>query len=136
MEDIFLILRLSLLLSLFISNNFAIDVLVAKKPIFYEQKIVLTNLRLVKVPTLKKSCIPLTLKNVENNNYVTSHYINKNSILCLKDIMKDEKKSVVFKFGALEIEKKGKIVFENEQFIRIKKSNGKIEKIYKDGRLK
>ena len=36
----------------------------------------------------------------------------------------------------LEIEKKGKIVFENDQFIRIKKDNGKIEKIYKDGRLK
>jgi hypothetical protein len=123
-------------LSLFISYNFAIDVLVAKKPIFFEQKLEHKHLRLVKVPTLKKSCVPLTLRDIENNNYLTSHYINKNSILCLKDIKKDDKKSVVFNFGSLEIEKKGKIVFENEQFIRIKKDNGKIEKIYKDGRLK
>ena len=106
-----MILRLSLLLSLFISSTFAIDVLVAKSPIFFEEKLEVKKLRLVKVPQIKKLCIPLTLKDIQGNNFLTSHYINKGSILCRKDIKKNEKKSVVFKFGYLEIEKKGKIIF-------------------------
>ena len=35
-----------------------------------------------------------------------------------------------------KIEKKGRIIFENNEFIRIKNLDGTIEQIYKDGRLK
>jgi hypothetical protein len=136
MEGKFLILRLSLLISLFIVDLFALDVLVSKKALNFEEKIKTSSLRIMKIKQLTKACVPLRLAHLNKKDYVSTHYINKNSIICLKDVKKYKKESVVFNFGLLEIEKKGKIIFENDKFIRIKKSNGKIEKIYKDGRLK
>lgn len=129
-------LRLSILSLLFITNLFGINVLVSKEAIGFKQKVEVSKLRLMKVPKLKKSCIPLTLKEAQNNEYRTTHYINKKTIICQRDVEVYKKESVIFNFGGLEIEKKGKIVYENDNFIRIKKENGKIEKIYKDGRLK
>ncbi|WP_206423283.1 hypothetical protein [Arcobacter peruensis] len=129
-------LKLSLFVFLLTTNAFSISVLVSKQSIGFEQVLKTSKLRLMSVPELKKACIPLTLKQVQNNKYITTHYINKNSIICQKDVKTYTKQSVVFKFGGLEIEKKGKIVFENDEFIRIKKEDGTIEKIYKDGRLK
>ncbi|APW66390.1 hypothetical protein LPB137_11285 [Poseidonibacter parvus] len=131
-----MMLKLSLFLFLLTTNAFSISVLVSKQSIGFEQVLKASKLRLMSVPELKKACIPLTLKQVQNNKYITTHYINKNSIICQKDVKTYTKQSVVFKFGGLEIEKKGKIVFENDEFIRIKKEDGTIEKIYKDGRLK
>ena len=62
--------------------------------------------------------------------------INKNTIICEKDVKGLENEGIVFNFGGLKIEKKGKIIFENSEFIRIKNLDGTIEQIYKDGRLK
>jgi hypothetical protein len=129
-------LKLSLLIIFLTTNVFAIKVLVSKESIGFEQKIKASKLKLMTVPRIKKACVPLTLKQVQNYEYSTTHYINKNSIICENDVEVYKDESVVFKFGDLEIEKKGKLVYENDKFIRIKKENGKIEKIYKDGRLK
>ncbi len=136
MEEKFLILRLSFIFSLFIVDIFALDVLVSKKSLNFEETIKNSSLRVSKIDSLTKACIPLRLSDINRHKYVTTHYINKNSIICRKDVRVYKKESVVFNFGLLEIEKKGKVIFENDKFIRIKKANGKIEKIYKDGRLK
>lgn len=128
-------LRLSLVFVFFCLNSFALDVLITKDALKFGQKINPTDLRLINVNKIKKSCIPLTLDQIQNNQYTTAHYINRNSILCQRNVNHYKENSVIFKFGALEIEKKGKIIFENDDFIRIKKDDGKIEKIYKDGRL-
>lgn len=136
MEGRFLILKLSLLLTLFTLNAFALNVLVSKESINYEEKLKTSDVKMMNIQSLVKACIPLTLKQLNNNEYVTTHYINKNSVICLKDVKIYKKESVVFRFGLLEIEKKGKVIFENDNFIRIKKDDGTIEKIYKDGRLK
>ncbi|WP_121628047.1 hypothetical protein [Poseidonibacter antarcticus] len=130
-----MILKLSFIILFLTTNVFAVNVLISKSSIGFEQKIKASKLRLVNVPVLKKACIPLTLNQVQNNEYISTHYINKNSIICQKDVKEYKKESVIFKFGGLEIEKKGKIIYENEEFIRIKKEDGQIEKIYKDGRL-
>ncbi len=129
-------LRLSVLIALLTINSYALTVVVAKEAFQFEEKISIKKLRLVNVTRIKKACVPLTLKDIQNNEYTTTHYINRNSIICKKDVSEYKNEAVTFKFGSLEIEKKGKIVFENDQFIRIKKADGKIEKIYKDGRLK
>ena len=136
MGEIYLMLKLSAVILFLTTNVFGISVLISKESIGFEQKIKASKLRLMTIPKLKKACNPLTLNQVQNNEYLSTHYINKNSVLCQKDVRVYKNESVVFKFGGLEIEKKGKIVFENDKFIRIKKENGKIEKIYKDGRLK
>lgn len=129
-------LKLSILILFLTSNVFGISVLVSKEAVGFGQKIEASKLRLMNIPKLKNNCTPLTLKQVQNNEYSTTHYIKKNSVICQKDVKVYANESVIFKFGGLEIEKKGKIVYENDKFIRIKKENGKIEKIYKDGRLK
>lgn len=90
---------------------------------------------LKQVNTLSKNCTPLTLQELENAVFTASHYIFKDSILCSNDVIKYEKKSVIFDFGSLEIEHEGKIIYENDQYIRIKKQDGSIEKIYKNGRI-
>lgn len=129
-------LRLSFVIFLLCLNSYALDVLITKESINFEQKIKSSQLRLLKTTNLKKSCVPLTLNQIQNKEYLANHYINKNSILCQRDVREYKDNSVIFDFGSIQIEKKGKIIFENDKFIRIKKEDGKIEKIYKDGSLK
>ena len=130
-----MILKPSILFLLLTSNVLAISVLVTKNSIGFEQKINTSELRLMNIPVLKKACIPVKLKDIQNNEYISTHYINSGSILCQKDLRLYKKESVIFNFGSLEIETKGKIIYENDEFIRIKKEDGEIEKFYKDGRL-
>ena len=136
MEDKFLILRLSFLCLLISIKTFAISVLISKEAINFEEKLNPSKLMVQNVNDIMKSCIPLKLSQVQNEEYVTTHYINKNTIICLKDVKKYEDSAIVFNFGGVKIEKKGKIIYENSDFIRIKNLDGTIEQIYKDGRLK
>ena len=130
-----MIFKLSFFILILLStNSFAIKVLVTKSAIGYEQRVQASNLRLVNVENLRKICVPLKLKEIQNNEYISTHYINKGSILCKRDVKDYAKQSVLFNFGSLEIERKGKLIYENDEFIRIRKEDGKIEKIYKDGR--
>ncbi len=129
-------LRLSFFFIFLCLNANAIDVILTKEPISFEEEVKLSKLRLGKVDVLKKYCVPVTLKDLEKNKYVAKHYINKKVVLCKRDIKPYKKSAVVFDFGNIQIEQKGKIIFENKKFIRIKKADGKIEKIYKDGSKK
>ena len=136
MEEIFLILRLNLIVFILNLNLFAASVLVSKSSIGFEEKIDNSKVAIQEVSEINKSCVPLTLNDLEKEEFVTSHYINKNTVICLKDVKKYEGETVVFNFGGLKIEKKGKIIFENKEYIKIKNSDGTIEQIYKDGRIK
>jgi flagella basal body P-ring formation protein FlgA len=136
MEGIFLILKLSFLCLFLSINTFAIDVLISKDAIKFEEKINASKLKLQNINEINKACIPLTLDEIKNEEYISSHYINKNTIICQKDVKKQNDEGIVFNFGGLKIEKKGKIIYENNEFIRIKNLDGTIEQIYKDGRTK
>ncbi len=135
MEEIFLILKLSFVFLLNI-NLFAISVLVSKESISFEEKLDNTKVAVQNVAEINKSCVPLKLSELQNSDYVTTHHINKNTIICSKDVKKYENESIIFNFGGLKIEKKGKVIYENKDFIRIKNTDGTIEQIYKDGRIK
>lgn len=129
-----MILKLSFL-SLFLSLHlFAISVFVTKDAIKYEEKIDASKLIEKDFETVPRTCIPISLEDLQNGDFVTTHHINKNSIVCQKDIKSTENNEIVFNFGGLEIVKKGKIIYENEEFIRFKNLDGTIEQIYKDGR--
>jgi hypothetical protein len=137
MEGISFMLRLKSLLFIlfFVVNAYSIDVIVVKSKINYKEIIVLNKLSKANVLSVKKYCIPVTIDNLEENKYIATHYLRKGSILCMKDIKRYKKNSVIFNFGSIQIEKSGKIIFENNEYIKIKRNDGKIEKIYKDGRL-
>lgn len=131
-----MILKLSLLTILLNITLLATSVVVSKEAIKLDEQIVATKLSVQNISNVNKSCEPITLKEIQNEVYVATHYINKNTIICKKDIKKFQDETIVFSFGGLEIEKKGKIIYENSEFIRFKNLDGTIEQIYKDGRLK
>ena len=130
----FLILRLSFLSLILASKLLAITVLVTKDAIKLEEKLDKSKLIEKDVEVVSKSCEPLTLQDLEDNNYVTTHYINKNSIVCKRSVKNFEDDGIVFNFGGFNIVKKGRIVYENDEFIRFRNLDGTIEQIYKDGR--
>jgi hypothetical protein len=113
--------------------NKEIDVLVATKNIRLNDKLTQHNVKLQSIHLRDRSCTPLKLQSLLKDEYTAANYIIKGSVICTRNANKYEKQSVVFDFGTLEIEQEGKIIFENDEFIRIKKLDGSIEKIYKDG---
>ena len=130
-----MILKLSFVFLLNV-NLFAISVLVSKESISFEEKLDSSKVAVQNVTDINKSCIPLKLSELQNTEYITTHHINKNTIICTKDVKKYENESIIFNFGGVKIEKKGKVIYENKDFIRIKNNDGTIEQIYKDGRIK
>jgi hypothetical protein len=130
-----LILKLSFLCFLLSLNSYAINVLVSIESINFEEKIDISKFKSQNVNDISKACIPLTLKDLENQHYITTHFINKNTIICQKDVKDYKDTGIIFNFGGVKIEKKGKIIYENDEYIRIKNLDGTIEQIYKDGRL-
>jgi len=131
-----LTLRLSFLYLVLNSYLFAIPVLMTTTALKYEQIVDKKKLIVKEVGSVSRFCEPLSLEEVEKNSFITTHHVNKNVILCKKDVKVAEDNEVVFNFGGLKIVKKGKIVYENSEFIRFRNPDGTIEQIYKDGRLK
>lgn len=128
-------LKLSVLFLFFLNTVFALDVLITTEPIRYQQVLDPKKVTLKKISKLKKACVPLTVKDLKDNKYITRHYINRYSILCKKDVELSKSTGVIFNFGNLEIHQNGKIMYQNDKIIKIKKPNGKAEIFYKDGRI-
>lgn len=129
-------LKFSFFLIFLISNIYAVEVIISKDDLSFRTILTPKILEVKDAKTLPHNCLPLKIDDLKNNKYNTSKYIKKDQIICKDDVKKIEKKTVIFKFGNLEIETDGKILFENDEYIKIKKDNGKIEKIYKDGRVR
>lgn len=138
MGEVFLKLKLSFLIItvLLISNVQAMNVIVAKEHIKYKEKISVTKLVFRSVEQIRKKCDPITLKYLEGKKLIAAHHINKGTIICKDNLTTYQKKSVLFNFGAIQIEKNAKVINENDEYIMIKNENGKKDKIYKDGRIK
>lgn len=131
-----MILRLSLFILIVNIKMLAINVLVSNEAIKFEEKLDASKIKTQNITNLNKNCEPLSSSSLQNEEYITTHYINKNTVICTKDVKKSQENTVVFNFGGVRIEKKGKIIFENDDFIKIKNIDGTIEQIYKDGRIK
>ena len=80
-------LKHSILLILLSIHSYAITVLVAKQSFAYEEKLSKAKLRLINVNKIRKSCVPLTIKDINENDYITRHYINDGSITFLKPLI-------------------------------------------------
>jgi len=127
----FLIINLFLLCNLFASNNKI--VLVSKMNIEYKESITKRNTLLKQIQSSKLRCTPFYYKNMKNTHFVASHYISSGKVICKKDLKILKSSNIKFNFGNIEIEQSGKIIYETDNYIKFKKSNGKIEKIYKNG---
>ena len=126
----------SLLLVLFFSLEvFAIEAVVTTSKINYKEIITSSKITAGNVSSVKKYCIPMQISDFKEKKYIAKRYLKKGTTLCAKDVEEYTKNSILFNFGAIQIEKPGKIIFENDKYIKIKRIDGKVEKIYKDGRL-
>ncbi len=114
---------------------FANQFVIAKKNIPYNSTITIDDLQSVSSAPMKKYCEPMSMEMFEKQRYISNRYIKKSTIICKDDVSIYKKNSVLFNFGTIQIEQNGKIIFENDEYIKIKKENGDIEKIYKDGRI-
>lgn len=136
MGEAYLMLKLSLCFVFFFSTSlFAVDVLVPKRTINYKAIISIKDLSYRKVDRISKVCKPLTLSHLEKNTFQAKHLLLQGRPICTKDVKIYKKESIVFNFGSLEIEKNGKVIYENNEYIKLKRNDGKIEKIYKNGRI-
>ena len=80
-----MILKLSFLCLFLSINSFAISVLISKEAIKFEEKLDASKVRLQNVNEINKACIPLKLSEIQNNHYLTTHYINKYTIICISE---------------------------------------------------
>lgn len=83
---------------IFISNLFAFEVIVSKEDMTFRTQLTPENLEVKDTKVLPDNCRPLKLEELKNNKYLSSKYIKKNQIICLDDVKKIVKKSVVFNF--------------------------------------
>ena len=109
---------------------------VSVKTINWKEKIVSTNVKLVKENSQFKCKKYLDINTLKKNKYRAKHYILKNKAICLNDVFIQSDKKVRFDFGFIEIEKEAKIIKETDQYIKIKNLDGTMTKIYKNGRNK
>lgn len=138
MVEIYMILglRMKIALCFILCFGFVLanDGVYASKNINYKEAITKDMIMQKKIEE-KINCTPIEKNELEKNQYSAKRYIVKDTIICTKDVELFKKNAVVFDFGTFEIEQQGKIIFENEEYIRIKKNDGSIEKIFKDGRI-
>lgn len=106
----------------------------ANKSIKYHSKIYSNNVRSVPVNEKYKCRKYIDTIPLKENKYFALHYIPKNRAICAKDVYIPKSNIIKFKFGNLEIEREGTILKETNKYIRVKNTDGTIEKIYKNGR--
>jgi hypothetical protein len=123
------------LIVFFLTQSFAVQLVpMAKKDIKYKENINSSDLYYV-AQSNEYSCKEYLKPNLlAQNLYKAKRYIIKNTPICQKDAVYEKPKIIRFKFGSLIIEKEGELLQETDEYIRIKNSDGKITKIYKDGR--
>lgn len=108
----------------------------SKNSIKYKEKIYSHDIYFIEASqkyNCKEYLVPSLLK---QNLYHAKRHIQKNKPICEKDAVYKKKNIVRFRFGSLIIEKEGELLKETDEYIKIKNSDGKITKIYKDGKTR
>lgn len=127
-----------LLLFIIINSLFGQSILVpiSNKVIDWKEKITRDDVILIEA-NKKYSCKKyIDMMLLKQKQYRAKHYIHKNKPICLKDVYLNQTKKIKFNFGSLEIEKEGELLKQTDEYIKIRNSEGVIEKIYKDGSVK
>ncbi len=127
---------LFIIISILLTKLFAVEVVITTKDIHYNEYITEQMIKKTNVESVKRHCIPALFEDFKTKKLQAMHYMRQGFIICLNDVKEYSNKSVVFSFGSIQIEQDGEIIFENDEYIKIKKSDNTIEKIYKDGRIK
>ncbi len=124
---------MKLFLLLFLALNLYSDVaLVSIKDLRYKEIVDFDNFQEITVDK-KIYCKKFDKMKLLEEEYITKRYILKNTPICEKDLVVAPNHRVKFDFGNIVIEKSGEFIGETDSYIKVKKPDGTIEKIEKDG---
>jgi transcription elongation factor len=121
-----------ILILIFIVDLSAELILVSNKNINYKEIVNKDNLQLISSND-KINCTIFNTELLKDKSYQAKHFIFKNKAICQKDLKEVIVNKIEYDFGNIVIQRDGKVIGENKEYIRIKNSNGKVEKIYKNG---
>ena len=125
-------MKFIIIICFFILNASASKVLVSKININYKS-IISQNDLYYKEISKDVRCTTFNKELLNKVKYQASRYIIKGTPICYKDVNKFILNQVRFDFGNIEINRNGKIIGENKNYVKIKNYDGKIIKIYKNG---
>ena len=125
-------MKIIFIIFIFLINLNSTEILVSKKNINYKQLIDINNLELVNISNDIR-CTTFDKNLLKSNKYQAKRFIYKGRSICYKDVQKVVINKVKADFGNIEIQRNGKIISENNDYVKIKNYDGKIIKIYKNG---
>ena len=125
-------MRILFTIFIILINLNSTEILVSKKNINYKQLIDINNLELVNISNDIR-CTTFDKNLLKTNKYQAKRFIYKNRSICYKDVQKVVISRVKADFGNIEIQRNGKVISENNDYVKIKNYDGKIIKIYKNG---
>jgi len=113
----------------------AMPILISYKDIKYKQNINYKDLDIVQT-NKKVRCKMFDIEKLLKHPYQAKRYILKGTPICEKDVQPYKKHIISYDFGNIIIQREAQYVGETSKYVKIKDQDGKIEKIYKDGRLR
>jgi len=120
-------------LLLFIALNLFGDIaLVSVKDLKYKEVVDFANLQEVNFDK-KIYCKKFDKLKLLEDEYITKRHILKNTPICDKDLEVSKGHRIKFDFGNIVIERTGEFVGETDKYIKVKTTDGTIEKIDKNG---
>ncbi len=125
-------MRYYLVLMFIFFNTQAQMILISQKNINYKEVINKNNLGYIKLDK-KINCTIFDIKLLQKDKYQAKHFIFKGKEICVKDLKKVQENSIQYDFGNMIIQRSGKVMSENDSYVKIKNTDGSIEKIYKNG---
>jgi hypothetical protein len=120
------------LILIMISVAVADIALVSVKDIKYKQHIEYGDLKKVYIDKQIR-CTMFDKNKLLENKYRAKRYILKGKPICNKDVEIAKIDKISFDFGNIVIERDGKVVGETKRYIRVKNTDGSVDKIYKNG---
>ena len=116
----------------FVSIVFADIALISTKGIKFKQKLEYGDLQLQYIDK-KIHCTMFDKQKLLDNPYQAIRYIPKGKPICEKDVKLTVDHKVRVDFGNIVIEKNGEYIGETKDYVKIKKNDGTVERINKNG---
>ena len=113
-------------------NLYSSEILISKRNINYKDVINSEYLELVNISNDIR-CTTFDKNLLKKHKYQAKRYIYKGKAICYKDLQKVQINKIKYDFGNIEIQRDGKVVGENKDYVKIKNYDGTVIKIYKNG---
>lgn len=109
-------------------------VAISSKAINWKGKLIKDNVSIIKQNNKLYCEKNIDFVKFKENKLRAKHYILPKKAICNDDVYEEKNNKIKFNFGFVEIQRDGELIKETNEYIKFRNPDGKIEKIYKDGR--